>query len=80
MSMRTTAPGPVAGAETPVEIYALSCFGWGLAGAVALKADKLRWIPGQKSARLVVFFTFLSLFRLSVLVFELMHVHFAAIA
>ena len=31
--------------------YALSCFGWGLAGAVALKADKLRWIPGQKSAR-----------------------------
>jgi len=32
-------------------VYALSCFGWGLAGAVALKADKLRWIPGQKKAR-----------------------------
>lgn len=33
------------------KIFALSCFGWGLAGAVALKADKLRWIPGQKRAR-----------------------------
>ena len=33
--------------STPLETYALSCFGWGLAGAVALKADKLRWIPGQ---------------------------------
>ena len=32
-------------------IYALSVFGWGLAGAVALKADQLRWIPGQKKAR-----------------------------
>eukprot|EP00730_Choanoeca_flexa_P007789 TRINITY_DN12393_c0_g1_i4.p1 TRINITY_DN12393_c0_g1~~TRINITY_DN12393_c0_g1_i4.p1 ORF type:complete len:476 (+),score=119.90 TRINITY_DN12393_c0_g1_i4:888-2315(+) len=32
-------------------VYALSCFGWGIAGAVALKADKLRWIPGQKKAR-----------------------------
>jgi hypothetical protein len=28
-----------------------SVFGWGMAGAVALKADKLRWIPGQKKAR-----------------------------
>lgn len=35
----------------PIEIYALSCFGWGMAGAVALKADKLRWIPGQRSMR-----------------------------
>ena len=35
----------------PVEIYALSCFGWGMAGAVALKADKLRWLPGQRSMR-----------------------------
>lgn len=35
----------------PVETYALSCVGWGMAGAVALKADKLRWIPGQKSSR-----------------------------
>lgn len=35
----------------PAEIYALSCFGWGMAGAVALKADKLRWIPGQRSMR-----------------------------
>ena len=35
----------------PIEIYALSCFGWGMSGAVALKADKLRWIPGQRSAR-----------------------------
>ncbi len=25
--------------------------GWGLAGAVALKAAKLRWIPGQKNVR-----------------------------
>lgn len=33
------------------KIYALSVFGWGLAGAVALKADQLRWIPGQKKAR-----------------------------
>lgn len=33
------------------EVYALSCVGWGMAGAVALKADKLRWIPGQKSMR-----------------------------
>jgi len=35
----------------PVQICALSCFGWGMAGAVALKADKLRWIPGQRSMR-----------------------------
>jgi hypothetical protein len=42
---------PEESSEKSVEIYALSCFGWGLAGAVALKADKLRWIPGQKSAR-----------------------------
>ena len=28
-----------------------SVFAWGMAGAVALKADKLRWIPGQKKAR-----------------------------
>jgi hypothetical protein len=33
------------------EVFALSVFGWGLAGAVALKADKLRWLPGQRSAR-----------------------------
>ena len=26
-------------------IYGLSCIGWGLAGAVAQMADKLRWIP-----------------------------------
>ena len=26
-------------------------FGWGMAGAVALKADELRWIPGQKKMR-----------------------------
>eukprot|EP00047_Mylnosiga_fluctuans_P023539 m.139911 g.139911 ORF g.139911 m.139911 type:complete len:857 (-) comp9621_c0_seq5:187-2757(-) len=31
--------------------YALSCVGWGLAGAVGLMADKLRWVPGQKQAR-----------------------------
>lgn len=31
--------------------YALSCVGWGLAGAVGLQADKLRWLPGQRSAR-----------------------------
>lgn len=31
--------------------YALSCVGWGLAGAVGLQADKLRWVPGQKQAR-----------------------------
>merc|ERR1712137_9020 len=37
--------------DEPIETYALSCVGWGMAGAVALKADKLRWIPGQKSAR-----------------------------
>lgn len=28
-----------------------SMFGWGLAGAVSLKADQLRWLPGQKKAR-----------------------------
>jgi len=31
--------------------YGLSCVGWGLAGAVGQKADELRWIPGQRSAR-----------------------------
>eukprot|EP00047_Mylnosiga_fluctuans_P014925 m.42145 g.42145 ORF g.42145 m.42145 type:complete len:1637 (-) comp5705_c0_seq2:205-5115(-) len=31
--------------------YGLSCTGWGLAGAVGLQADKLRWLPGQRSAR-----------------------------
>eukprot|EP00047_Mylnosiga_fluctuans_P023538 m.139873 g.139873 ORF g.139873 m.139873 type:complete len:933 (-) comp9621_c0_seq2:187-2985(-) len=31
--------------------YALSCVGWGLAGAVGQQADKLRWVPGQKQAR-----------------------------
>ena len=35
------------------DVYALSVLGWGLAGAVALTAAKLRWIPGQKSVRLV---------------------------
>eukprot|EP00039_Didymoeca_costata_P004887 m.76845 g.76845 ORF g.76845 m.76845 type:complete len:834 (+) comp12585_c0_seq1:102-2603(+) len=29
----------------------LSCVGWGLAGAVALKADQLRWLPGQRHFR-----------------------------
>eukprot|EP00050_Salpingoeca_kvevrii_P021000 m.105082 g.105082 ORF g.105082 m.105082 type:complete len:627 (-) comp9130_c0_seq2:2306-4186(-) len=33
------------------DIYALSMFGWGLAGAVALQAAKMRWIPGQKRVR-----------------------------
>jgi hypothetical protein len=28
-----------------------SCVGWGIAGAVALQADKMRWVPGQKQAR-----------------------------
>ena len=37
--------------DTKKETYALSVFGWGLAGAVAAKAAKLRWIPGQKSMR-----------------------------
>jgi diacylglycerol kinase family enzyme len=37
--------------EVSEHVYALSVFGWGLAGAVALKADKLRWLPGQRSAR-----------------------------
>ncbi|EDQ88820.1 uncharacterized protein MONBRDRAFT_32642 [Monosiga brevicollis MX1] len=37
--------------EEERKVFALSCFGWGIAGAVALKADKLRWIPGQKKAR-----------------------------
>lgn len=32
-------------------IYALSVFGWGLAGTVAKAADDMRWIPGQKSFR-----------------------------
>lgn len=32
-------------------LYGLSCFGWGLAGAVALKAAQLRWVPGQRAAR-----------------------------
>lgn len=31
--------------------YALSVFGWGLAGTVAKVADQLRWIPGQKRFR-----------------------------
>eukprot|EP00040_Diaphanoeca_grandis_P022871 m.123580 g.123580 ORF g.123580 m.123580 type:complete len:527 (+) comp28999_c0_seq1:206-1786(+) len=35
----------------PIHVYALSCFGWGMPGAVALKADQLRWLPGQKSMR-----------------------------
>lgn len=52
--------------ELGERMYALSVFGWGVAGktqmcsfillvttsgAVALKADKLRWIPGQKKVR-----------------------------
>eukprot|EP00048_Salpingoeca_helianthica_P005630 m.89768 g.89768 ORF g.89768 m.89768 type:complete len:759 (-) comp13673_c1_seq1:46-2322(-) len=32
-------------------IYGLSCIGWGLAGAVAQTADRLRWLPGQRKAR-----------------------------
>eukprot|EP00051_Salpingoeca_urceolata_P024536 m.432507 g.432507 ORF g.432507 m.432507 type:complete len:601 (+) comp20245_c1_seq2:119-1921(+) len=32
-------------------VYALSVLGWGLAGAVALQAAKMRWIPGQKKFR-----------------------------
>lgn len=32
-------------------VYALSVFGWGLAGTVAKAADDLRWIPGQKNFR-----------------------------
>jgi len=31
--------------------FGLSCVGWGLAGAVGLQADKMRWVPGQKQAR-----------------------------
>eukprot|EP00039_Didymoeca_costata_P025376 m.13110 g.13110 ORF g.13110 m.13110 type:complete len:503 (-) comp4793_c0_seq2:81-1589(-) len=38
--------------ERPTEpIFALSVFGWGLAGTVAKTADELRWIPGQKGFR-----------------------------
>lgn len=50
----------VEGAET--DRYALSVMGWGLAGAVAMKAAKLRWIPGQKNVRydLAGFVTMLS--------------------
>lgn len=32
-------------------VCGLSCVGWGLAGAVALKADQLRWLPGQRNLR-----------------------------
>lgn len=32
-------------------VAGLSCVGWGLAGAVALKADQLRWLPGQRNFR-----------------------------
>eukprot|EP00040_Diaphanoeca_grandis_P008022 m.43466 g.43466 ORF g.43466 m.43466 type:complete len:799 (+) comp19380_c0_seq1:87-2483(+) len=32
-------------------VCGLSCVGWGLAGAVALKADQLRWLPGQRNFR-----------------------------
>eukprot|EP00052_Salpingoeca_macrocollata_P022869 m.199798 g.199798 ORF g.199798 m.199798 type:complete len:526 (+) comp21903_c3_seq4:129-1706(+) len=31
--------------------HGLSCFGWALSGAIALQADNMRWMPGQKSAR-----------------------------
>lgn len=38
--------------ETADEVkYGLSCIGWGIAGAVARKADELRWIPGQRKFR-----------------------------
>jgi diacylglycerol kinase family enzyme len=33
------------------KVYGLSCIGWGLAGAVGLQADKLRWLPGQRKVR-----------------------------
>lgn len=32
-------------------VAGLSCIGWGLAGAVASKADQLRWLPGQRQFR-----------------------------
>jgi hypothetical protein len=41
-------PPPRQGKET---IYALSVIGWGLAGAVAKVADRMRWLPGQKTFR-----------------------------
>jgi hypothetical protein len=31
-------------------VYAVSMIGWGIAGAVARKAAKLRWMPGKKRA------------------------------
>jgi diacylglycerol kinase family enzyme len=46
-----TSTDPALQGPGAAEIYGLSCFGWGMAGAVALKADKLRWIPGQRSMR-----------------------------
>ena len=44
-------PPPLSTSDEMTSIYALSCFGWGMSGAVALKADHLRWVPGQKNAR-----------------------------
>ena len=42
--------------------------GWGLAGAVGLQADKMRWVPGQKQARYDIagFITLLAVSSLSI--------------
>lgn len=37
--------------ESTEIIYALSVFGWGMAGTVAKVADQMRWLPGQKRFR-----------------------------
>merc|ERR1711937_10765 len=37
--------------SSKASVCGLSCVGWGLAGAVALKADQLRWLPGQRNFR-----------------------------
>lgn len=48
---QTTKIDVIAVTGGPATLYGLSCFGWGLAGAVALKAAQLRWVPGQRKAR-----------------------------
>ena len=48
---RTTKVDVIEADGGPQKLYGLSCFGWGLAGAVAQRAAQLRWVPGQRKAR-----------------------------
>ncbi len=54
--------------------------GWGLAGAVGLQADKLRWLPGQKKFRYDIA-GFITMMRVSsITILFKFYAHFCSIA